>query len=500
MKKILFFLAILTTAGTYAQNGYEIKINLKNFTDSVAYLAKYNFGKQYLVDTCKKANKGNITFKGKATLDKGIYFIVNQSKNHVFDFILNESSKLNFSSDMKDLQMNLHATGSKENEDFFNYTRYYLTKNKEFNDLRSKTKGMLKADSIKFMQEKAKQFTDNVVKFESDLTMAQKGTFFGDWLNLKTEKEAKEIPQQKTSADSAYYRFSYYKQHFWDGVNFADDRLLRTQFLFDRVNKYFDQIVQQLGPDSVIVEIDKMLKQSPNGSEMFKYLFVHFMVTYENHKLMGFDKIFVHLTDEYVKKGAVKNIYDPATTEKIVEKSDRIKPLLIGKVAPELLLFDTITGKTVNKMGFDTASTSESITKLYYANAQKLAPMFITLSSVKAKYTILVFWDVDCGHCKEEIPKLLKIYHELAKTIDVKVFSVYTQTEFDKWRKYIIENKLDFINVYDPIHINNLKNKYDIFTTPKVFLLDKDKVILSKHMPVDKITELIKVHEAAAKK
>ena len=26
------------------------------------------------------------------------------------------------------------------------------------------------------------------------------------------------------------------------------------------------------------------------------------------------------------------------------------------------------------------------------------------LSDVKADYTILVFWDVDCGHCQKEIP------------------------------------------------------------------------------------------------
>lgn len=500
MKKLLLLIVLILCGKTYAQGGYEIKITLKNLPDTTVYLAKYNFGKQYVVDTCNKVKNGVISFKSKNTLDKGIYFAVNQAKGHLFDFIVNESSKLNFTSDMNDIQMNLHAPGSKENEDFFNYTRYYLTKNKEFGELKFKTKGMSKADSTKFMQEKAKLFTEEVVKYESDLMTAQKGTFFGIWLNLKTEKEAKEIPQQKNAADSAYYKFNYYRTHYFEGVNFADDRLLRTQFLEGRINNFFDQVVQQLGPDTVIVEIDKMLKQCPKGGEMFKYLFVHYMVKYENHKLVGFDKVFVHLTDEYVKKGAVKDIYDETTIGKIVEKSDRIKPLLVGKVAPELFLIDTINGKTVRKMGFDTASTSESISKLYTANVQKLAPMFVTLSSIKAKYTVLVFWDVECSHCKVEIPKLLDIYHELVKTTDVKIVSVYTQTEFDKWRKYIIEHKLDFINVFDPIYINNLKNKYDIFSTPKVYLLDKDKVIISKHMPVEKIPEVIKIQESAVKK
>lgn len=500
MKKIALALFVLISFTAASQGGYEIKVNIKNFNDSVVYLAKYYFGKQYIVDTCSKINKGSFVFKGKKTLDKGIYFFVNKDKAHMFDFILNESSKFTFNSDVNEMQLNLRSPDSKENEDFFAYTRYYMTKNKEFGELREKTKSMNKADSAKFIQEKVKVFTDDVTKFEESVVKAQQGTFFGDWLNLKTEKEVKVMPTLKNASDSAYYRFNYYKWHYWDGVNFKDDRLLGTQFFEERLKKYFDQIVQQLGPDSVIVDMDRILMQCPKEGEMFKYLYVHFMTNYENHKLMGFDKIFVHLVDAYLKTGIAKSIYDETTVGKIIEKSDRTKPLLIGAVAPELMMMDTTTGKLVNKMGFDTASTSESITKLYYANMQKLMPLYKTLSSVKAKYTILIFWDVECGHCQTEMPKLLEAYHELKKTVDVQVFSVYTLTEYEKWRKYIIDKKHDFINVYDPVHINNVKNKYDIFSTPKVYVLDKNKVIKSKHMPVEKIPELIKIYEEEEKK
>lgn len=501
MKNALTILSIFVLSNAFSQGGYEIKISIKNFTDSVAYLAKYNFGKQYLVDTCKKVNKGNIAFKGKRDLDKGIYFLVNQQKNHMFDFIINENTKLNFTSDMADLQFNLKSVGSKENEDFFAYTRFFMEKNKAFSDLRNKTKGMNKEDSTKFMNEKAKEFTKEVTKFEADVVAAQKGKFFGDWLNLKTEKEVKDadMPQLKNATDSAFYRFNYYKNHYWDGINFSDDRLLRTQFLETRVNKYFDQLIQQLGPDSVIVEMDKVLKMCPPQSEMFKYMFVYFMVNYENHKLMGFDKVFVHLVDNYIKTKKAYGIYDEKTIEKIIEKSDKIKPLLIGSIAPDLMLIDTINGKIVNKMGFDTAQTSESVTKLYYANMQKITPMYKPLSSIKAKYTVLIFWDVECGHCQTEMPKLVEVYHDLKKKTDIQVVAVYTLQEFEKWRKYIISKKLDFINLYDPVYINNMKSKYDIFSTPKVFILDEKKAIIAKHMPVEKIPELIEIHESKFK-
>jgi peroxiredoxin len=500
MKRTLPILFAFIGFCASSQSGYEIKINIKNFPDSVAYLAKYNFGKKYVIDTCKTAWKMPIVFKGKTALDKGMYFFASEGTDkktmHRFDFIVDDSQKLTMTSDMKDIQYNLKGEGSKENEEFFNYTRFFMDKNKAFGELLPKTKGMNKEDSAKFMTEKAKQFTDEVLKFEDDFAKKQQGNFLALWLNLRKEKELKTYPPGlKNANDSTMARFNYYKSHYWDGVDFKDGRDIRNQFFDIRLNKYFDQIVNQLGPDTVANEIDKILSQCEPGSEMFNFLFVHFMVEYENPKLVGFDKVFIMLVDKYIRTKKAGAIYDEKTTAKIIEKADIIKPLLIGSVAPDLYMIDTTNAKIVNKMGFDTAKTSQSVTQLYYKNMDKLAPLYKTLSSVQAKYTVLVFWDVDCSHCQTEIPKLRDLYHELKKTIDVQVFSVYTVDEYDKWRKYIIDKKLDWINVYDPVHINNLKTKYDIFSTPKVYLLDKNKIIKSKHMPVEKISELLKIYE-----
>jgi hypothetical protein len=496
MKKPLLSLLIFLSSLAFSQ-GYEIKISIKNFPDTVAYLAKYTFGTKYVVDTCKKVVNGNMTFKGKRDLEKGMYFLASLDKEkkavHRFDFIVNDASKMTITSDMADLQYNLKASGSKENQAFFDYTRFFMDKNKAFGELTKQTKGKSKEDSTKFMQEKAKQFTDEVVKFEADFMEKNKGTFLWLWQNLRTEKEVKAYPAGlKNRNDSTLYRFNYYKGHYWDGVDFKDERIIRNQFFDTRLKKYFDVVVNQLGPDTVAQEVIKILDKCVPESEVFNFIFVHFMVEYENPKLVGFDKVFVEMVEHYVKTGKSGKIYDESTVKKIVEKSDIVKPLLIGSQAPDLFMIDTTNAKIVNKMGFDTAHTSEGVTKLYYKNMDKLAPLYTTLSGVKAKWTVLVFWDVDCGHCQTEMPKLLETYHKLKNDYDVKVFAVYTVYEFEKWRKYIIDKKLDFLNVYDPIHINNIKTKYDIFSTPKIYLLDKDKIIKSKHFPADKLEELIK--------
>src|SRR5574343_116301 len=245
----------------------------------------------------------------------------------------------------------------------------------------------------------------------------------------------KDVPKASNGRPDSVLQYQYYKTHFWDGVNFKDDRILLTPFYADRVKRYFDKIIIQT-PDTISVEIDRMMAKCTPGSEMYKFLLAYFMPAYEQSKIMGFDKIFCNLVDKYVRTGLAKGIYDEKTAEKIIERVDIMKPLLLGAQAPDLLMIDTINAKITNKMGFDTAKTSQAVTKIYYDNAQKLTSLFVTLYGVKAKWTLLVFWDVDCGHCKTEMPKLRDAYAEMKKKYDLKIFAVYTQHEYDKWRKY----------------------------------------------------------------
>lgn len=495
MKKALLALILLSTVkNSFAQ--HDIRINFKNCKDTMVFLAFYQFDKSYLADTCKKVVKGQIVFKGPKKLEKGVYYLVSQEKAKYFDFFVSDpSQKIVISADTADLVKNLKAPASKENDDFFNYIRFITSKNKEFTEIRKQTKGMSSKDSTAFVSEKAKALNEAVSSFEKNFVQQHKGMFVADVINLKMEKEATDIPKASNGRPDSIYIYNYYKNHFWDGVNFQDDGILRTPFFADRVKKFFNNVIVQ-HPDTIDVEIDRMMAKTKTGSDMHKYLLAYFTPTYEASKMMGFDKVFVHIIDQYFRTGQAKGIYDDKVIENIIKRGDIIKPLLLGSTAPELLMIDTVGYKAIKKMGFDTVKTSNGATKLYYDNIQNLAQVYTTLSSVKADYLLLVFWDVDCGHCKTEIPKLLEEYHNLKKeNYDVKVFAVYTQHEFEKWRKYIIENKLDWMNVYDGVHINNIKEKYDIYSTPVIYVLDRNKVIKAKRIGTEQVKDIIKQME-----
>lgn len=494
----VLFLAIAFSS--FSQNGYDIKFNIKNNSDTMMYLVKTMFDRQYISDTCKKVKNGLVQFKGTKKLEKGVYTLVSQEKSIYFDFLIDDSYTFTVNYDRNDIVNTLKCSGSKENEHMFEYLKFMTNTNADFNKYREQAKGKSKEDSTKFMAEKLTGMNDKVKKFEDSFLNKVKGSFVYDFINMKKEKEAEKVPLASNGRPDSLYRYFYYKNHFFDGVNFKDPRIVSIPFFDDRIKRYFDGVIYQYSPDTLIAEIDKVLAACDENSIVYNLLLGHFTYKYEQDKRMGFDKVFVHLGDKYIVSGKAKDVYSPETTQAIKKRVDILRNLLLGAKAAELYMIDTTDGKKVMKMGFDTVKTSKGATDLYYKNVDALTPLFKTLYMVNAKYTVLVFWDVDCSHCQTEMPKLNEGLKKIKGKIDYKVFAVYTKEDYEKWRKYLIEKKYDFFHVFDPVHLNNIKDKYDINSTPVIYVLDKDKTIKGKKLAADQVADLLQYLEDIDKK
>jgi thiol-disulfide isomerase/thioredoxin len=261
------------------------------------------------------------------------------------------------------------------------------------------------------------------------------------------------------------WQWRFYKTHYWDNVDLNDDRLLRTPIFHNKLNYYYTKTLMQI-PDSLIVEGDQFLSKMKPSTDLFKYSLVYMLNEMAKSKLMGFDAVYTHLVNKYYAKGYAPWV-DSTQLYKIIERGRILEPLLIGKKARNLTLQDT---------------TLKSYKSLY---------------DVKADFTILAFWDPDCGHCKKEIPRLAEIYRKMkADKISVEVFSpgIFDIAEFDKWTSFLRENNLNWINVCDPYHQNNYRYEWDIQSTPQLYILDKNKLIKAKRIGVENIEDFIK-HE-----
>lgn len=503
MKKLLLAAVFcFSSLFTVAQSGYEITINLKNCKDSLAYLTYYQFDKTLIKDTCTSIKNGKIVFKGKNKLDKGIYSLVSQGKSIYFDFFVDDSTqKLELNSEVSsNIGKELTALNSPLENDFFSYVQFINQKNKDFQAYRQSAKLLSKKDTLA-LNENQKEVEKSINAYEEKFRAEHNGTYIGDVMNLKVEKKLKDIPKASNGRPDSILVYNYYRKHYWDNVDFKDDATMRNPFFNSKIKNYFETVVP-IHPDSVSVEIDKIMNKTKPESLFYKLLLANFTYTNETSKYMGFDKVFVHMSDTYFKTGKADGIYDdPDIVQKIIKRADKLKPLLIGTVAQDLFMIKAEDFSKMKALGFENAETSEEMTSVFYKNVDQVTKMFVKLSDVKADYTVLIFWDVDCSHCQKEVPKLLDAYNELIKEKkNIKVYSVYMQHEGEKYLKYIEDHKLPWINVYDGAHYNNAIEKYDVYSTPVIYVLDKNKVIKAKRIDADQLKTIIKSLESENKK
>jgi thiol-disulfide isomerase/thioredoxin len=503
MKKL--FLAVIicfSSLSAVAQTGYEITVNLKNCNDTLAYLTFYQFDKTLVKDTCTTVKNGKIVFTGNKKLEKGIYSVVSQKKAIYFDFFVDDTNqKLEMQSEASaNIGKELTAVNSPVENQFFRYVQFINDQNKDFVAYKANSRLLTKKDSLA-LNKKQKEIETTIQAYEEKFLAEHKGQFIGDVINLKVEKLLKDVPKAANGRPDSIQAFNYYKKHFWDNVDFTDDGTMRNPFFNNKIKKYFESVVPR-HPDSVSVEIDKIMGKTKRGTLLYKLLLAHFTYTYETTKMMGFDKVFVHMSDTYFKTGKADGIYDdPEVVQKIIKRADKIRPLLVGSQALDLFMIKAEDFDKMKAMGFESAKNSEEMTKVFYKNADQVNKMFVKLSDVKADYTILIFWDVDCGHCQKEVPVLQEQYNDLLKEKkNVKVYSVYMQHEGEKYLKYIADNKLPWINVYDGAHYNNAIEKYDVYSTPVIYILDKNKAIKAKRIDANQVKTIIYALEKEAGK
>ncbi|HTA61946.1 MAG TPA: thioredoxin-like domain-containing protein [Bacteroidia bacterium] len=494
MKKIisaLILLAAITGAKAQTTPGYEIKVNIKGIKDSVCYLTEWRWEGQYYVDTAV-VKKGVFTFKGKKPLEKGLFSVLRDNKNSIyFDFVVTDQQKISITTDTLDMYKNMKIVGPSVNEDFRQFVVVMSTNYKEAYDFEQGVKKRKDPDSTKLIRDNKTKHYEEIKKYQKEYLAKNPNTYLSTIIRLQNDVEMPPTPKASNGRPDSTWGYNYYITHYWDGIPLNDEGTVHTNHLFaNKLKTYYEKTLVQ-APDSLIKYSDWLVKQTGGDKEMFKYIVYYLTKTSEDSKIMGHDAVFVDLINKYYRTNKAYWV-DEKTNNKIIERGDILEPLLLGKKAPEMNMIDTIGAKTIKKLGMDTITSSERLTTVFTDNYSTLQKLFVPLYSIKADYTVVVFWDVDCGHCQKEIPKLKEIYDKLkAEGKSVEVYSVYTHFEVDKWKKFIKEHKLNWVNVYNGVHLIDLKVKFDIYSTPRIFLLDKNKVIKAKQISAEQVEDLI---------
>jgi hypothetical protein len=93
------------------------------------------------------------------------------------------------------------------------------------------------------------------------------------------------------------------------------------------------------------------------------------------------------------------------------------------------------------------------------------------------------------------MPKV-KQYYDSQKPKRVEILAVSIDTSKTEWTTFVKEEKLNWINVSDLKGFNSKStDDYNIFATPTMFLLDKEKKIIAKPISYRELEQVLKENE-----
>ena len=468
MKKILPLLACYFIVSGVRAQGYSISVQ-SNYRSGIIYLTYY-LGKDYLLqDSAAVSNTGKAIFRANKKLVPGIYALVFPGKRLIADILIDNDQQISIKADSNHLD-NMVVLGSPANIIFKGYRAYVNVKGKQLQDEKNAyNASKTNADSLTH-EGAYKRYSKELNDYRENIIKGKPNSMMATLLNaMKDPPYPTKIPVTKQDSLDNY---NFYKDHFWDGISFMDERMIRTPFFLPKLETYYRRVMSQ-SADSLIRDIDYRLLLARNSPEMFKFLLNWLTDEYINPKYMGQDAVFVHLFELYHSRG-VSTWLNEKQRETVSRRGYMLMANLIGEKAADLEFVDT-SGKP---------------TSLY---------------SIDAPYTLLVFWDPSCGHCKEEIPKIDSMYRASWKKENIKIYAVLTEKEDQKgaWLTYIRDHHInDWVNVYQSKASADEEGKglkpsfrqlYDVTLTPTLYLLDKDKHIIAKKLTREQIDEFLAV-------
>jgi thiol-disulfide isomerase/thioredoxin len=233
-------------------------------------------------------------------------------------------------------------------------------------------------------------------------------------------------------------------------IHFRLKNVYNFEELYDRYNKYYNFQMQKY---------DSLIKNNPaypfsEQQYSLKAGFNFVKKNLNNPYTIDLFSVFVinppYFNVEYseANKFYIKNlknkIKDVSTKMFVEDKLEKLKQLLYeGRKSPSFSA-RSIEGKLINS------------------------------SSLSGKNTLLIFWATWCPPCMKEIPYLKQINEEY-KGDGLAMVSVSLDRDSIKMAKVIIENKLNWIHIFNS---SSITKTFRINPIPAVFLIDEKGVIL----------------------
>jgi thiol-disulfide isomerase/thioredoxin len=474
---ISFLSAVLFSSSALLAQGYQIEVELKGLSKDTVILGEYFTTRMIPKDTVVLDQKGQGVFKGETTFTGGLYLIY-VDPGHYFDLLLGDDQHLAISADTSDLAKRISFRESEDNRIFQEYKEFLQAKRSELEALTALYNGATNAEDSAKITALQVQINREMERYMDQIEKDHSTLFVADFIGATREPIPPESMLNGERRHDDSIRFFYYREHYFDRFDPFNLRLLHTPLYEGKIMNYLTRVVPQ-HPDSLMVAADFLLDGSKKDAELYRYMLITLFNYFAESKYIGMDGVYFHIAENYYIPDATWS--SPEFIAKLQENLELNKPTLIGKTAPNLVL------RQVPDEHFGMAAQDTAIKKDPHIGHD------FNLYDIDAAFTILYFWEADCGHCQKATPDLYEAYSRL-KDRDVQVLSVHVINSIEgkeKWVDFVNENHLlDWINCWSP-YSNDFRRLYNLQSYPQLFVLDRDKKIVAKRLSPEQAEEII---------
>lgn len=229
---------------------------------------------------------------------------------------------------------------------------------------------------------------------------------------------------------------AYEHDHYFDTYNMNDERILTHPLLITGLRNYLEESIGEFDEDYKQA-VDYIGTRSNN--ETVKNLLVNYTIRY-----------FISLPNDNIAQYAAQK-YIPGCSDDYIEvlkkQTEFVRGPAVGENAPDFAF--EASGKKNNLNATITGS----------------------------RITVLFIWKSTCDHCREEIPRMKRLY-ELYGNKGLSIVSVSLDKDMDAYNSFMAEEKFTWLHTHESFTDNTFSQKYPTASTPAVYAINtKGKVI-----------------------
>lgn len=442
MKKHIW-LALICLLPIISKAQFVLKVTGTKLPDSVAYLRTSLFDDKNFIpkDTILLA-KGTKTIKNTKSIVGGIYYLYFPKTKQKIEFILEDNDTVQIQISGADYLENTKINKTKNNvllsyqrleKSLSNYDSSYaaeLKLGKKFSQIQKAAYFKIKTDSLMaYRKAKLKLFKPNDAIY-----------IYFNTLNKLDEN----IPNKRDYAA---------RDAFLKKFDLNEPKLFFTPTMKQIVVEYLS--FYPLQGDTLTKGLDEVFKKLFCTNKAYSFVFDYFTKVFKNREVLNNTGGYAYLIDKYVKNNTCAFL-DKNNKQAFLNELTQLQAQQINAPIVNVILEDTLGIK----------KNLHEFSKNY-------------------NYTVLIFYDPNCEHCKVEVPKMDSTIKVLEKELMVTIgkFAVCNASDITKseWKDFINQYQLNY--QYEHVLINDdieLRKAFDAFTNPLFFLVDKEGTLLAK--------------------